>query len=308
MSEKLYVVTCISNPQQYKSRYRLYREFKEYMSTHENVEFYTVELSFRDRPFEVTTADDPYSIQVYSDQEYWHKEVLLNIGISRLPREAKKIAWVDADVRFMSPTWVKDTLDSLDHYDFVQMFSEYMDLGPKNEAMGTMTSFIKAWTEGKEQIVDAVYGCGRKGATGLAWAARKDALDKVGGLMDFHILGASDFEMAYAFIGKGMEIARDWITPGYRTLLQKFQDACDNYICENVGYVPGLAVHYWHGPKSKRGYGWRCNILKENNFDPIMDLKRDFQGLYIINPEKRKMISQMREYFMSRDEDTLSLI
>ncbi len=307
-SKKLYVITCISNPRKYKSRYKLYREFKEYMSTVKGVELYTVEHAFKDRPFEITEAGDPYAIQVRGDQEFWHKENLLNIGLQHLPKEAKYIAWIDADVRFLNPNWVQDTIDSLDSHDFVQMFSEYIDLGPNGEHLSKMTSFIYAYVTGEEQLIDTRYGNGRKGATGLAWAATREAIDNVGGLIDWCIVGSGDWHMAYCLIGKGVEIAQSWFSPGYRNLLEKFQADCDRYIRNNVGYVPGVAVHYWHGPKSKRGYGWRWAILRDNNFDPVLDLKKDTQGLYIVNREKLKLHDDLREYFRSRDEDSTSLV
>lgn len=306
-AKKLYVITCISNPRKYKSRYRLYREFKEYMSTVKNVELITVEHAFKDRPYEITDENNPNDIQVRGDQEFWHKENLMNIGMSHLPKEAKYIAWIDADVRFLNPNWVQDTIDSLDNYDFVQMFSEFIDLGPNNEHLAKMTSFMYAYTTGEEQLIDSRYGNGRKGATGLAWAATRDGLNKVGGLIDWCIVGSGDWHMAYCLIGKGVEIAQPWFSAGYRGLLEKFQDNCNKHIRGNVGYVPGVAVHYWHGPKVKRGYGWRWAILRENDFDPILDLKKDLQGLYEVNREKTKMHDALREYFRSRDEDSLSL-
>ncbi len=38
--EKLYVLTCVSNPQRYKSRYKLYRDFERYIKSFPNVELY----------------------------------------------------------------------------------------------------------------------------------------------------------------------------------------------------------------------------------------------------------------------------
>ena len=307
MAEKLYVVTCISNPQRYKSRYRLYEEFKTYISQFENVVLYTVELAFGHREFHVTSADDPLNIQVRGEQEFWHKENLLNIGLSRLPAEAKYIAWVDADVTFLNPDWANETIEQLQHHEFVQMFSEYVDLGPEHQVLASSSSFVANWLDpDKKNIKDPRYA-GLKGTTGLAWAARRSALDKVGGLIDWCIIGSGDWHMAYCLIGRGVEIAQKWFSPGYATLLKKYQDDCDKYICKNVGYVKGTAVHYWHGPKVNRGYGWRWKILQDNDFDPLLDLKKDCQGLYIVNPEKTELLWDLREYFKSRKEDSDSL-
>jgi len=277
------------------------------MSQFENVVLYTVELAFGNRPFAITDASNPCDIQVRSDQEFWHKENLLNIGINRLPAEAKYIAWVDADVKFVDPNWANETIEALQHYDFVQMFSEYIDLGPQNQVIASSSSFLYDYEDKeKNRIKDPRYQ-GLKGTTGLAWAATREALDHVGGLIDWCIIGSGDWHMAYCLVGRGVEISQSWFEPGYATLLKKYQDDCDKYIRGNVGYVSGTAIHYWHGPKSNRGYGWRWRILQDHKFDPILDLKKDCQGVYIINPEKPRLHQDLRFYFKSRKEDSDSL-
>ncbi len=309
--EKLYVLTCISNPQRYVSRYKLYHEFERYMKQFPNVELYTVELSYKGRPFVVTQEGNEHHIQVRGEQEYWHKENLLEIGRRALPPSAKKIAWVDADVTFTNPNWVNETLHALDHYKFVQMFGEYSDLGPNFEVTSTTEGFVKAWKNNPDEMFvtdgnGAVYSA-RKGATGLAWAATQEALNAVGGFLDWCVVGSGDWHMAYCLIERGVEIAQPWFSTGYRMLLEKWESDCRQYIRKSVGYINSGAVHYWHGPKVNRGYGWRWNIIRENGYDPILDLKRDHQGLYIVNEQKGAMLNALRDYFESRKEDSMEL-
>lgn len=306
MSEKLYVVACVSNPQQYESRYRLYRVFAKYMQMHSNVEFYTIEHAFKDRPYVVTDRDNPYHFQVRGDQEFWLKENLLNIAINRLPQEAKKVAWIDADIQFMNPNWVQDTLDALDHFKFVQMFSEYSDLGPNYELLGKSTSFMYDIRNGDASVTN-YYGNAQKGATGLAWAANIEDLMAIGGIPDVNIIGAGDWYLAYYLVGLEEAATPDWLSDGYKHILNILSHECRKHIRRNVGYVKGHAVHYWHGKKHHRGYGWRERILKKYNFDPVMDLTKDRQGLYIVNREKAEMLNEIRDYFMSRNEDSMEL-
>jgi hypothetical protein len=301
VDNKLYVITCISNPHQYKSRYRLFNQFKQYISQSEDVVLYTVELALGDQPFVVTDACNPTDIQIRGQQVFWHKENLLNIGIKSLPDDAKYVAWVDADVIFVNPNWVRDTIDALQEYCVVQMFSEYVNLGPKHQVLDKAIGFIAAWKDKNERVFDPNYGSARKGVTGLAWAARKETLDQLGGLLDWMIVGSSDWYMAYSLIGCSHQ-TNNRLPP-----LQEFQAKCDQHVNLNVGYVPGCAVHYWHGPKSKRGYNTRWRILTNNKFDPIKDLTKDSNGLYIVNPEKVQMLSELQNYFASRDEDSCSL-
>lgn len=302
MQDKLFVVTAVSNTQRFSSRYRLYNQFKQYMTQFPRVELYTVELAFGHRPFAVTDPNDPRNVQIRGTQEFFHKENLMNIGISKLPPEAKYIAWIDADCSFLDPNWVGETVHYLQHYQFLQLFAQINYLDYKNNVIGQGPGFIAAQETGTKEILDRSYN-GTLGATGLAWAARREALDDVGTLLDWCIIGSGDWHMAYCLIGRGIDVSFDWHSVGYRILLKKYQNYCDKYIKKNVGYLPGCAVHYWHGPTNNRGYDWRWKILKDYHFDPIKDLKKDCQGLYIIDPDKYEMIYELRNYFRSRKED-----
>jgi hypothetical protein len=84
---------------------------------------YTVELAYGERPFEITDAANPCHIQVRGEQEFWHKENLMNIGLSRLPDSAKYVAWIDADISFVRADWAIETVHQLQHYDIVQLFT-----------------------------------------------------------------------------------------------------------------------------------------------------------------------------------------
>src|SRR5882672_6877612 len=97
---RFHVITMISNPVRYASRYRLYRKFARQMK-HARVNFWTVEVQTGDRPFAVTHHDNPHHIQLRHWDELWIKENALNIGISKLPNDWETVAWIDADVEFV---------------------------------------------------------------------------------------------------------------------------------------------------------------------------------------------------------------
>jgi len=315
--EYLHVIVPISNPCGYKRRWELTNQFLEWIKNFPNVMVYVVELAHADRPHVITDPNNPFHIQVRGSQAYFHKEALIRIGMSYLPTWATKVAWIDADCQFTNPNWVNETLAALDHYKFLQLFSEYIDVDRQNQVIGKTHGFVWGWkngtkmTETKPTQDQYGKGCGTgeitvglKDAPGLAWAARLDAVNAIGGIPAWMIVGAGDWHLAYCLIGEGVNIQEDWYTDGYKLLLRKLQEDCDRYICGNVGYLENLAIHYHHGPKSKRGYGWRWGILKKYNFDPILDLSQDHQGLYVITPTKQQMIQEIAEYFFTRDEDS----
>ena len=94
--DKLYVITPISNPMRYASRFEHYRAFEKRVIDAGGA-LYTIEAAYAERPFEVTSPENPQHIQVRSGSEVWLKENLINLAIQRLPLAAKYIAWVDAD-------------------------------------------------------------------------------------------------------------------------------------------------------------------------------------------------------------------
>jgi len=296
-TDKLYVVTCVFNPESYQSRYKLYRNFAQYIGKFANVELYTVELTFEDQEFAVTVSDDPRHIQLKTSEVMWYKENLLNIGISRLPADARYIAWIDADIEFSNPNWVEDTCRALDQHAFVQMFRDANDLGPNGEVISHEKSFVYKWLKGTCETK-------KRGRSGLAWAATRTALDQVGMLIDWGIVGSGDWFMAFALTDQLADDNLDTKTGGHsREALAVWADRCTRYINCNVGYVEGTVNHFWHGKKSNRGYNWRWQILSENQFNPLLDLDYHPNGLIKLKANKPKLLADIRQYFASRDED-----
>jgi hypothetical protein len=263
-------------------------------------------------------------IQVRTTDELWLKENLINVAVQHLPADWKYVAWVDADVLFAREDWANETVQQLQHYKFVQMWSQYQDLTPGYEVNGITRSFMDCYLNGgtgrpanlpKVQAQATQYpyssGDGRRGypgAPGLAWACTRDAWDAVGGLIDFTILGAGDWYMAHALVGRLSLVSRpDAYTPTFGRMMAEWESRALRHIRKNVGVVQGLALHYWHGSKKHRGYRTRDQILVDNEYDPMFDLKRDSQGLYQLSDQHTdrslRLRDEIRKYFRQRNED-----
>jgi hypothetical protein len=150
------------------------------------------------------------------------------------------------------------------------------------------------------------YGSKLFGRPGLAWAANVDAFSKVGGLIDYSILGAGDWYMAYGLVGAIGATSAQHFSPAHAKKLYAWQDRAEHWIKRDVGYISGTMFHDWHGPKVARGYGTRGSILFDNEYDPDIDVKYDAQGLLqleTVTPRQIKMRDQIRAYFRSRNED-----
>ncbi len=302
LEDQLHVVTAISNPVRYATRYRLYQEFAHRVS-HAGATLWTIEVATGERPFGITEAGNPHHIQIRSKHELWHKENMLNLAINRMPEHVKYIAWVDADVQFVRPDWAGETVHQLQHYHFIQMFDHAIDLGPKFEPICTHKGWVYSYMH--KMLTGHCYTYPGKAHPGYAWAARRSALDKVGGLIDHAILGAADTHMAMALIGRLSEGLNKRLHPNYKKWCQIWEDRCEKHIRRNVGYMPGLLMHYWHGKKSDRQYRDRWNILTDCRYDPEADLKRDAQGLWQLTDRSIQLRDQIREYFRQRNEDSI---
>ncbi|MCC6538435.1 MAG: hypothetical protein IT162_12845 [Bryobacterales bacterium] len=307
----------ISNPVRYASRYRLYEAFVA-QNAAPHVRFWTVEVAYGDRPFVVTQPGEPQHLQLRTNCEIWHKENALNLLFAHVLNVcpgAQYFAWVDADLTFVRPDWAYETLQQLQHYQVVQMFSFAQDVGPKYAPVTGATKqhrgFMYAYCNDPSFMSsDMRFGYSTNGHPGYAWAARRSALDATGGLLDFAITGGADRHMACGLLGTMdqsgpyREAKLTDLAPNFRNSLLLWQERA-TALERNVGYVDGLILHHWHGRKTDRKYGNRWRIYVDNTFDPWRDLRRDVQGLYAIPRARQKLRDDLRCYFRARNEDSI---
>lgn len=310
MTSPLYVVTSISNHAGYSSRYRLYNEFSARMAA-SAAELYTIELVGDGQPFAVTSAANARHIQIRSGHELWYKENLINIAISRLPRDWEHVAWVDADVLFARPDWVDATVRQLASFAFVQMFSHVVDLGPHYEPLSCEPGFVfqhrndpqRRTVNGAAPMLEP----SRLGATGYAWAARRKELTAVGNLIDWDITGAGDYYMALGLTEDIDPAATGMPGSNFADSLLEWQTRCQQHVRRNVGHVDATLLHYWHGSRKDRGYNRRWRVLAAHDFDPATDLHRRPDGLLELTNDKPDLREAIRKYFRSRNEDNMTI-
>lgn len=322
LQPRLEVITPIYNPRRWRSRWKLYEDFAKRVHN-AGARLWTVEVAFGERDFAITSENHPQHIRLRTRYELWLKERLINLGVgvvSRYVPDWSAVAWVDADMLFARSDWANETLHQLQHHAFVQMWSQYQDLTSRYEVTGApCDSFAHRHVTGKPQpaIVNGKSdgygypgGVGDPkrypGAPGLAWAATRAGWDAVGGLLDCCILGAGDWYMAHALVGRLDAISmRSQFTPAYRRRMLDWAQRA-KAIKRNVGVVDGLALHYWHGPKAKRGYKTRDQVLVDARYDPDKHVMCDAQGLYQLRddaPCAIELRDWLRGYFSQRDED-----
>jgi hypothetical protein len=94
-------------------------------------------------------------VPLRSSSELWLKENMINVGVAHIPDPNwEQVCWLDSDVHFVRPNWVGECIHKLQHYSFLQMFSQAQDLGPTYEmlpsdyAHASGISWVKAWQDG----------------------------------------------------------------------------------------------------------------------------------------------------------------
>jgi hypothetical protein len=171
--EPLYCMVAVQNAWRWKSRYKhAARAIKHYMDSGAVV--YLIEIAFnrREAVFAdsgidglpancgILGADSKFRhryIGLRSLSELWLKESAINAGAARLADlhfDWQQICWLDADVVFVRPNWVGECIQLLQHYKFLQMFTQAQDLSPNYEMLphgyphSSGISFAHAWQQG----------------------------------------------------------------------------------------------------------------------------------------------------------------
>lgn len=293
----LHVIAVISNPMRYRSRVRLMREFIERM-LRTGVSLTIVEATFGERAPDFHPSPEYNYVRVRHDQEIWLKEPMINLGYRSLPEGARYIMWCDADIEFKNPGWVMETLHGLQHFHTLQPFTHVVDMGKHHELLLTHTGFGYQYDKGDTFQT----GYGTFWHPGYAWAYRRSAWEALGGMMDGAVCGAADHHMAAALIGKGLWTVHGETTDGYKRMVSEWQTKADA-LTGRHGCVSGTILHHYHGPKEKRYYVERWDILINHAFDPYTDLFRDANGMPVLTSAKPKLLQDLRRYLAARDED-----
>jgi hypothetical protein len=319
MLSPLHVITVVFNPRRFASRYRLYRNFADWIGK-AGVRLLTVEVAFGQRPFEVTEENNPHHVQLRTNDELWHKERALNLGLQYLCQTTPRweyVAWMDADIKLLRDDWAAETVHLLQHYAVLQMFGEASNLDPDNHQLWLGRSIMRNYEDYGE--IDWYDHPGltfrdktkkfypRAGHPGLAWAFRRPELEGTAGWLDTCVNGSGDLHMVGCYAGRPDLALPSGIHPGYRDSILRFGAKCDKHVRRNASYMPGVAVHYWHGKTKQRGYEDRGNLLVKHQYNPQTDIEQDIQGLYRWSGNKPCLAVETRKSLRKRNEDTIEV-
>ena len=306
--EPLWAITSYFNPVGYRRRLENYRVFRERLA----VPLATVELSFDGR-FELRAGDADALLQIHGGDVMWQKERLLNLALRLLPDACDKVAWVDCDIVFTRHDWAAQASRALDDVVLLHLFQTRADL-PRDGRLDELPAELpwaapsmvyKMLVEGMAPADLLVSPLRQKGlaSNGLAWASRRDVLERHG-LYDACILGSADRAMLCAAIGTFEHCTDALLMNGrqrehYLAWARPFFDT----VRGRIGYIPGLALHLWHGEVKDRQYGVRDQGFEPFDFDPFRDIALDERGCWRWSSDKRDLQAFVEGYFASRNED-----
>jgi len=296
--DRIAVVTCHFNPCGYRLPRENYRRFSAGMAA-VGARLHTVELAFDDDPFDL--ADAWLLVRGQRDRHLlWQKERLLNLAIQSLPADVDAICWIDADILFRDPHWLRRAAVALGDAHVAQLFGLCQALDAAGDVAWEHRSSGWAYQHRRQDHNQSL-----KSHSGFAWVGRADWLRRHG-LYDRHITGGGDLFMMPAFTACDMP-HRDATGDAWREDYLRWARPVYADVRGRFGYVPGKVTHLYHGTRQNRRYVERWTKLRDFGFDPTRHVRVDETGLLAWTDAALRECPEMARwvagYFALRKED-----
>ena len=311
-ADLLHIVTAIANPHRWESRIRLAKEaIRQWVA--DGAQVTVVECAYGERRHDLCGVAGITHVPVRARTLVWNKECLLNIGISRLPREAQYIATLDADIYFRRREWAAETVHALQLYPVVQPWSDAYDLGPHDEHIQHHKSFARQLFHDVPVAQTCAHFWKHDGGpydyphSGYAWAWTRDALDYLGGLIEVGGMGSGDHHMALGLAGHAERSMPAATHRTYAEIIKCWETRAAMHVNGKVGFVWGTIEHAFHGRKADRKYIPRWQMFLKHGFDPNVDLKRNSYGVLEFAGNKPALEREFDRYMREREEDVNTL-
>jgi len=304
-----WAITSYFNPMGYKRRFSNYKVFRKNLS----VPLVAVELAYSNA-FELQEGDADILVRLRGGAVLWQKERLLNVALQALPKSCRKVAWLDCDIIFQMVNWAGAASQLLDRVPMIQPFKRAHYLRPDQGSASLHSSVALAASSCPYVVssglpateflgqpdVDRVHT-----AIGLAWAARREFLDRHG-FYDAGIVGGGDRQMACAAYDCIDEVmAGQFMNSTQRQRYRAWAEPVRAELKADIAFIDGDVLHLWYGDMSDRAWKARHEGLQQFRFDPFHDIAIEENGCWRWNSDKLDMHQYVRDYFFSRREDGL---
>ena len=297
--KKLAVITTYFNYSKSKLVKFAYERFADNLKK-QGVDLYTVELAFEDDNFQLPKSHNTFRLR--SNSILWHKEARFNYALERLPKDVTSVAWLDADIIIHNNNWAHEVNEILDTFNIVQIGGLYRFLTQKGDVDHVRETAVKVLVESPTAIKK------KQLHVGLAWAGRRDVLDKIK-FFDYDIVGGNDTIMFASCVSGPNNFIANWLidkviaknSPPLLAKIKEYHKKCWDVVRGKVSYLPVTVDHIFHSAYENRQYVTRYDCIK--GFDPEIDLIREKNGLF--SWSNKNFESKMKSYFITKDSTTI---
>lgn len=326
-SRVLYAVLVLFNPAGFARRTELFLQtLRELQATAraskgspDHLKVLTVELQFGDTDFVSAPVDtdkrgpsfrtaSALGLRSPPDAILWPKENLINLARTLIPNlgsDQTFIAWVDADITFLSKSWVTDTMNALTRAPgFCQLFDTAVFLKRSGARGRSVHGFGAQHAAGKSLTAHHLLSNKDKEYwhPGFAWAADVRSFDAVGGLPEF-TMGGADRHVAYALLGRvGESLPSFPLHPSYLAHLVEFEGKVKASVLR-LSCIQGTVLHHWHGKLRHRKYVERMHAVSSLNFATAMVRRPDGLLLLDLTRVPVTVSAAVRRFYLERQED-----
>lgn len=227
---------------------------------------------------------------------FFYKENLWNLAAKKASGDI--LIFIDADVTYTNPDWVKNAEEALKTCDIVQPFTKAVWL----DEFGNLE---KERIPCSHQLIDDEKIGLSISHPGFGWAMTREAFDRIGGWYDQAANGAGDVAFVFSLASESQfdlvmkffpEQDRMVLTPSF----QKYREHVDS-LGLTVGRVPECVVtHKWHGTMRNRNYCRRDKCMPRID-DYEYNLVRREDGVLVWGDEKSA--EAFKELFSTRLDD-----
>ncbi len=329
----LWVITAYFNLAEWTSRIENYRAFHRALS----VPLATIEWNPSGR-YALTEADADLLIHVSGGDLMWQKERLLGLALSALPEHVRYVAWVDCDVIFADAHWYECTRRLLQDHFVVQPFRRvvYLRKEPtrrillgqysaaeacRNSADPSRPSFLDLFERVGDEIAridlsrrfdpepgsTGRYDIMARPAYGHAWAARVDAIRRIG-FYERCVVGGGDLMSAYGVIGCADEMIANhrsvgWHFYGGGASYRDWALSAAAHCRGRLKCGDGIIAHLYHGSLEDRQYRSRIDGLMRFGLDIEHHIAADPGAPWSWTRSARELNGYFLTYLRNRRED-----
>jgi len=292
----------------YGRRLSNFKVFRKHLS----VPLVAVELAFSEE-FELQEQDADVLVQLRGGAVLWQKERLLNVALKVLPPSCRKVAWLDCDIVFRTADWATSARALLDEVAIVQLFKQVHYLPAHGDTDRPVGEGEFCWRSAAyrrstgvpaaESFASVIDESSLPDATGCAWAARRELLDRHG-FYDGCIMGGGDRAIicgAHGCFDPFMD--RLYMNEPQRQSYLSWAEPFYSTVNAESSFVEADLLHLWHGESSNRMYRARHEGLQRFGFNPSRDIAIRDNGSWRWTTDKPEMHDYVRQYFCSRRED-----